>query len=93
LSFTLVVLSENLGVNPVEESQGVGRKQNPGDNRERFIEALEEWGAVLFSPVDLGKGVDQRQNHQEKQPLAHWIQASSPIMLKRSKALLEIDRH
>lgn len=57
--FASVVLSKNLGVKPVEKSQDVNNKQNPGNDRECFIKAFEERGAILFSPVYAGKDIDK----------------------------------
>lgn len=57
-----VLLSEKLGVEPVEEKKAVGDNQNPGEKRQRFVEAFEERRAILFSPVDLREDVDQPQD-------------------------------
>ena len=55
--FEPATLFENLGVKPVEEDKAIGKEQNPGEDCERFIEALEERGVNSFFPVNLGKDV------------------------------------
>jgi hypothetical protein len=60
-----------LFIQPIQKRDCVDSKQNPDEERDCLIEALEKRRAGLILAADLGEKINHRQNAQQKKPFAH----------------------
>ena len=67
----IVLLLENLGIEPVEKRQDIGNKHDPDDNRECFAKAFSQWRTNVLFFTGLGYEIDNDQYHKENRQSTH----------------------
>jgi hypothetical protein len=64
--------ADDLGPDPIAESDEVDNEEDRGDDVDRVVDALQERGvAPAPARVELGQGVEERDRQQEDEPLSH----------------------